>query len=96
MSALAKELRGYALAHYNDGGWDVIIECWSDEEIDKVLTEEKAETLDDAIKAFEPLVEVWKEREAEAESYREPVDDFDPHLDEYGGGYGGYDNYLED
>lgn len=84
MDELVKALRAHALANYEKGGWDVIVECWSDEEIAKQLTEDGAVTLEDAIKSFAPQIEVWAERQAEADSYREPVDDF---VDNYDGGY---------
>jgi|TARA_R110000744_G_scaffold368978_1_gene479051 hypothetical protein len=27
-------IKEYALAHYNESGWDVLIECWEDDEIE--------------------------------------------------------------
>jgi hypothetical protein len=26
-------VRAHALDHYNKGGWDILVECWSDDEI---------------------------------------------------------------
>lgn len=67
---LAEQLRQYALEHYNDGGWDVIVECWADEDVDNVLKEEGATTLEQAVEVFRPLVGVWAERQADAENSR--------------------------
>ena len=30
---LVQAVKGYALAHYGQDGWDYIVECWTDEEI---------------------------------------------------------------
>jgi hypothetical protein len=30
---LIAAVKAYALEHYNHGAWDVLIECWSDEDI---------------------------------------------------------------
>jgi hypothetical protein len=32
-SNLVKAVRDYANANYNKGGWDIIVECWSDADI---------------------------------------------------------------
>lgn len=64
---LVQAVKDYALAHYKDGGWDVIVECWGSEEIEGVLLSVEAQTAEDAIKAFEPLVSIWAERQADAE-----------------------------
>jgi hypothetical protein len=29
--AVVNGVKAHALAHYTDGGWDVIVECWSDD-----------------------------------------------------------------
>jgi hypothetical protein len=33
------EVKAYALEHYEDGGWDVIVECWSDDDIALALAD---------------------------------------------------------
>ena len=68
---LVAEVKQYALDHYCDGGWDVVVECYTDEEISTILTEDKCQTVEDAIKSFEPLVGVWAERQADAKYYRD-------------------------
>ena len=42
ISELVQYVKDYANFHYNDGGWDVIVECWGDKDIIKVLTENNA------------------------------------------------------
>jgi hypothetical protein len=68
---LVEALKKYALDHYCDGGWDVIVECYGNAEISEILTEDKCQTLEDAIKSFEPLVDIWADRQADARYYRE-------------------------
>lgn len=62
--ALAQQLMAYAEGHYEDGGWDVIVECWSEEDI--IAQIGKARTLAGAIKKFAWLVDVWADRQADA------------------------------
>lgn len=30
-------VRAYALEHYNEGGWDILVECWEDADIEKAI-----------------------------------------------------------
>lgn len=68
---LVEALKKHALENYEKGGWDVIVECYSDEEIAVDLRDAKATTLEEAIAAFKDLVDVWADRQADADSYRE-------------------------
>lgn len=63
---LVQSLKTHAIANYNAGGWDVIVECYTDFEISEILTEANATTLDEAIKAFSSIVDVMAERQADA------------------------------
>jgi len=63
-AALVEQVKAHALEHYNDGGWDVLVECWSDEELAEVVG--KKRTLRSALAEFAPLVSVWAERQADA------------------------------
>lgn len=83
MEALIQAVLSFALSHYEDGGWDVIVETYERAEIAAVIERAGATTEAAAIDAFRPLVEVWAERQAEADSYREPREDF--HSDGFGG-----------
>lgn len=64
--ALARQLYDYAVAHYEDGGWDVIVECFSIDEIAAQLAEDGATDLPAAIASFATQVDVWADREADA------------------------------
>lgn len=56
----------HAKAHYEDGGWDVVVECWTLEEIQRVIDEDRCATLEDALRSFAALVDVWADRQADA------------------------------
>lgn len=66
MKELVEKLKRHALDHYEDGGWDVIIECFTDEEIAEQLTEDKVVTFEDALASFKDQIDVWSDRQADA------------------------------
>lgn len=68
---LVAAVKAHAHANYNGGGWDVIVECWTDEEIADVIVEDSATTVEEALACFAPLVDVWSDRQAEARSHRD-------------------------
>jgi hypothetical protein len=37
MKYLVAAVRAHAIANYNKGGWDYIVECWEDEDIEKEI-----------------------------------------------------------
>lgn len=59
-------IKQYALDHYEDGGWDVIVECWDDEQIADHLADYNAVDVADALDAFAPIIDVWSDRQADA------------------------------
>lgn len=61
---IAKYIYDYAVEHYNDGGWDVIVECWTINDIMERI--EDGESKEDALKSFESVVDVWAERQSDA------------------------------
>ena len=66
MNAIIEGLKAHANANYEAGGWDVLVECWSDKEIQGHLDAHNARSIGDAIEAFKPLVSIWAERQADA------------------------------
>lgn len=61
---LIREVKRYANDHYADGGWDVIVECFTDEELNKAIG--RATTLRGAIHKLRASVNVWADRQADA------------------------------
>ena len=60
----ADRVMDHAIKHYNDGGWDVIVECWGKDEITDILVEMGDE--DSAWRLIESLVDIWADRQADA------------------------------
>lgn len=71
---LAAALAGMVMAHaesrYQKGGWDVIVECWTREEIAKAILVDGLMTKRSAIKMFSSLASVFAERQADAAYHR--------------------------
>lgn len=61
---LIKAVKDHALAHYNDGGWDVVVECWDDAQIAEQIA--GATTEAGAIAKFKSLVSIWADQQADA------------------------------
>ena len=61
---VVEAVKAHALAHYNDGGWDVIVEAWSDEDIASAIG--AARTLKGAIRKLAAVIDVYSERQADA------------------------------
>ena len=61
---IAKYIYNYAQEHYDDGGWDVIVECWTIQAIMDALEDD--ETKEEALESFRSVAEVHAERQADA------------------------------
>lgn len=64
MNELIQAVKDHAQAHYNDGGWDVVVECWDDEDIAEVI--QGARTAKGAIRKVAVIVGVYADRQADA------------------------------
>jgi hypothetical protein len=67
IAELVERVKAHALAHYTDGGWDVIVECWDDEDIADAIA--PATNFRDAIRNMKEFVEIYEERQADARYY---------------------------
>jgi hypothetical protein len=47
-------IRGYARDHYNEGGWDILVECWEDADIVKFMGD--AKSIDEALRQITPIL----------------------------------------
>ena len=61
---LVEAVKAHALEHYEDGGWDVIVECWEDDQIAEQIG--GARTVAGALKKFADIVDIWADRQADA------------------------------
>lgn len=74
VDGLVKDIRQHALAHYSDGGWDVIVEATDDEEIADMLydTPRKRQpvTLEQVLALKDctllTVISIWADRQADA------------------------------
>lgn len=58
--SLVEAVKTHAIEHYEDGGWDVVVECCDDEWIaDTIGT---ANTVEEAVAAVQNIVDVWADR----------------------------------
>lgn len=64
MTSLVEAVKAHAKAHYEDGGWDVIVECWEDADIEKVIAGARTER--GAIRKVAVVVSVYADRQADA------------------------------
>ena len=67
---LAIYVLDYARQNYNKSGWSVVVECYSLEDIERVITENGAITEKEALDSFEIIVDIWGERLADASYYK--------------------------
>lgn len=61
---LVEAVKDHAHEHYEDGGWDVIVECWTDDEIATQIG--GAKTVESALRKFSAFVDVMSDRQADA------------------------------
>jgi len=61
---LVEAVKAFAEEHYEDGGWDVIVECWTDADILEHIGESK--TIAQALATFKDLVSIWSDRQSDA------------------------------
>lgn len=76
MDKLVAQVKEYAEQHYNDGGWDVIVECWDDAAIAMALhyydpktgQRHNCRTLASVLahSILASCVSVWADRQADA------------------------------
>lgn len=65
MTKLIEAVRAHAKANYGRDGWDYVVECFEDSELEELINEEKAKTEKQAIAAVAKTVKLLAERERE-------------------------------
>jgi hypothetical protein len=86
MQELVDGVKAHAQEHY-EAGWDVIVECYEDEDIQSMLlgADKPVTTVLEAIEAVRPAVSLWVSRVLDTR----PVEDSDGQLVMY-------NNYLRE
>jgi hypothetical protein len=59
MQEMVSAVKTYAITHYNEGGWDSIVECYSDSELAEEIEEGKCNTAAEAIAYVGKGCKVW-------------------------------------
>lgn len=66
---ILQAVKTYAQEHYNDGGWDVIVECYEDSDLTHLLEDgqgDRPTTPEQAIERAWVYVGIWADRQADA------------------------------
>lgn len=58
----------HAKANYNEGGWDMVVECYDDDDVRETIKVYEATTVDAAIAAQKEVCDVWHGRRLAARS----------------------------
>lgn len=65
---LIEAVKAHAIEHYNENGWDFIVECYDDRDIGRELRRRRLTTIEAAIADFEETARIKDEARREAES----------------------------
>jgi hypothetical protein len=65
---LLKEIRAYSVKNYEVDGWDIVEECWEDDDILLRCREESITTLDEFIKEVGPELKTQNDYRKEMQS----------------------------
>ncbi len=72
---LLEEVRAYALAHYEDAYyWSMVVECYEDRELQAVIDESGATTLQGYKNYVAPVLDTLEDRWADAQHYQDRYD----------------------
>lgn len=69
MEQIAKQIMEYAQEHYEEGGWDYVVECHTIESIVQALNENYLTTLDSGLRYFQEAYGIYGEMRQESKSY---------------------------
>ena len=71
MQEMVSAVKTYALAHYNEGGWDSIVECYEDAELAEEILRGKCSSTEEAIAYVGKGCNVWDDyrRDIEATAF---------------------------
>lgn len=66
---IREAVKAHALAHYEEGGWDFVVEAYEDRELDEAIRNAGWKTGAQAIKGMADVVAVLDDRRAGAGSW---------------------------
>jgi hypothetical protein len=66
MSTLVEQIKAYAVEHYNQDGWDVLVECWEDSDIlefiEGMKEKENVTDFEGVIRELGEIMKIGRER----------------------------------
>jgi hypothetical protein len=65
---LVNAVKRHALDHYNEHGWDIVVECFGTDELVQLLREAGVATVEEAIAEVETFAKLHDERRREIRS----------------------------
>jgi hypothetical protein len=65
---MIQAVRSHAIANYNEGGWDFVVECYDDGDILELISDSGAKSEKDAIAAVYAVIRFLAERRQDAMS----------------------------
>ena len=68
MEEMVSAVKAYAAAHYEEDGWDSIVECYSDKDIQAELEDHHVHTVDEAIWVIGVGAGIWNDRRKDIEA----------------------------
>lgn len=68
MQEMVAAVKQHAQDNYNEGGWDSIVECYDDSDIEREIAEGGAETIEQAIAYIGAGCEVWDDHRKDIEA----------------------------
>lgn len=67
MDELVKGVKAYAYAHYEENGWDFLVECWEDKDIAELIA--GCKSVDEAVEKCRRVVRHMDEQRKEARDF---------------------------
>lgn len=68
LNVLVQAVKRYAMQHYNEEGWDICVEAYTDKEIAEELVEDRCETELQAVESIRWCINLQDERRREVRS----------------------------
>ena len=71
MQEMIEAVKSYARSHYNEGGWDSIVECYEDSELAQEIEKGKCSSIEEAIAYVGKGCNIWDDyrRDIEATAF---------------------------
>lgn len=68
MAQMIAAVKAHAAAHYEEDGWDSVMECYDDKDLQAEIEESGATTAHEAIRAVGYYAGIWNDRRQDIEA----------------------------